>query len=115
MNVAKSPTEQIRELTSDLSVLEERVDILLAELKERKVADEKRREEIAELRQETAELRQENAVLKQQHQDHIKQVELWDNRPLEFDHAAHWYHIVSSLRIDRHSCPEVTHERFRVQ
>ena len=32
------------------------------------------------LRRELAEARQENAILKQQFQDHIKQVEIWDNR-----------------------------------
>jgi hypothetical protein len=81
LTLAKSPTEQIRELSTDVSVLEARVDTLLDEMKDRKAGDEKRREEITliqreeipELRQELPVSRQENAVLRQQLQDHISQ------------------------------------------
>jgi hypothetical protein len=78
--VAKSAPELIRELTVDLRVQEERLDSLQDEVNQRKAADEKRREEIAELRRELAEDRQENAVLKQQLQDHVKHTELSDAR-----------------------------------
>jgi chromosome segregation ATPase len=78
--VAKSPSEQIREVSTDVNVLEARVETLLDEMKDRKAADEKRREEITQLRQELAGLRQENAVLRQQLQDHVAQYQEWDRR-----------------------------------
>ncbi len=78
--MAKSPGEQIRELTVDLGVLEERVDTLPAEAKEQRAADERRRDEVAELRQELAAGRQEAAVLRQQLQDHVAQYQEWDRR-----------------------------------
>jgi chromosome segregation ATPase len=78
--VAKSPSEQIREMTVGLGVLEERVDTLLAEVKERRAADDKRRDEIADLRRELAAVRQDNAVLRQQLQDHVAQYQEWDRR-----------------------------------
>jgi predicted nuclease with TOPRIM domain len=68
---AKSPSEQIRELVSDLRVLSER--------------DENRRRELERvisktetLQAELATLRQENAVLRQQLQDHVAQYQEWD-------------------------------------
>jgi chromosome segregation ATPase len=71
--VAKSPTEQIRDLVVDLRVLSER--------------DENRRRELERvilksdsLQAEPAPLRQENASLKQQLQDHIAQYQEWDRR-----------------------------------
>ena len=78
--MAKSPNEQIRDLALELRALREREMALRDQFADLKAADEKRREETAALQRETAELRQENAILKQQLQDHIKQVELWDNR-----------------------------------
>lgn len=71
--MAKSPSEQIRELAADIRVAQER--------------DEQRRREVERvvakvdvLQTEIATLRQENAVLRQQLQDHIKHIELWSNR-----------------------------------
>jgi predicted nuclease with TOPRIM domain len=78
--VAKSPTEQIREISTDVSIIKTRVDSLLDEVKERKATDERRRDEIAELRQELSSLKQENAVLRQQLQDHISLYQEWDRR-----------------------------------
>jgi hypothetical protein len=73
VTVAKSPSEQIRELISDLRVLSER--------------DENRRRELERvisktemLQAELATLRQENAVLRQQLQDHVAQYQEWDRR-----------------------------------
>jgi hypothetical protein len=110
--VAKSPSEQIRDLGLEMRALQEREHVLRDQFADLKAADEKRREENEDLRHELAlELRslkerdatrerdvarlrddlteernaraaieKENAILKQQLQDHIKQVELWDNR-----------------------------------
>lgn len=89
--MAKSPTEQIRDLSTELVILRERDAAHRREIEElkthyrhetlrREAADEKPQGDVAELKSETAHLRQENAVLKQQLQDHIKQVEVWDGR-----------------------------------
>jgi predicted RNase H-like nuclease (RuvC/YqgF family) len=93
--VAKSPTDHIRDLTAQVRVLEDRDATRRAELEElksvvrrereeRKGADEKHQNEIAELRRELAETRQEAAVLKQQLQDHVKHTELSDARRWAF-------------------------------
>ena len=73
-------TEEIHELRTELRVLVERDARREAELADRKVADEKRRQEIVELQKNLAASRQETAVLKQQLTDHVKQVEVWDGR-----------------------------------
>ena len=73
-------TEEIHELRTELRVLVERDARREAELADRKVADEKRRQEIVELQKDLAASRQETAVLKQQLTDHVKQVEVWDGR-----------------------------------
>ncbi|MBA4067008.1 MAG: hypothetical protein C0501_25520 [Isosphaera sp.] len=78
--MAKSPTEQIRDLTVDIRVLEQRADNLLEESKNQKANDLKRQDEVAELRRELAAARQENAVLRQQFQDHLAQYQEWDRR-----------------------------------
>jgi hypothetical protein len=71
--MAKSLTEQIRDLASDLRVMQER--------------DDQRRRDIDRvttksdtLQQDVAALRQENAVLRQLVQDHINQYQEWDRR-----------------------------------
>lgn len=71
--MAKSPSEQLREIALELRTLRERDatrerDVVLL------------REEVAEERKARTSLEKENAVLKQQLQDHIKQVEVWDGR-----------------------------------
>lgn len=73
MTVAKSPSEQIRELATDIRLAQER--------------DEQRRREVDKvvtkveaLQAEVAALRQENAVLRQQLQDHVAQYQEWDRR-----------------------------------
>jgi AcrR family transcriptional regulator len=71
--VAKSPTEQVRELVLELKVLTERDENRRRELERVAVKAEATQAEVAVLRQE-------NAVLRQQHQDHIKQTELQDSR-----------------------------------
>lgn len=89
--MAKSPAELIRDLTAQVGVLSER-DVtrraeleglkarLQQELNERKVTEEKAREELVQLRRELAETRQENAILKQQFQDHLAHYQEWDKR-----------------------------------
>ena len=71
--MAKSPSEQLREVASDIKVLYER--------------DENRRRELERLiakyeaaQTELAAARQENAVLRQQLQDHISQYQEGDRR-----------------------------------
>jgi hypothetical protein len=71
--VAKSPTEQIKELALEFRSLKER-----DATRERDVAQ--LQDELTEERNARVALERENAILKQQLQDHIKQVELWDNR-----------------------------------
>jgi predicted nucleic acid-binding Zn-ribbon protein len=78
--VAKSPNEQIRELTTDVRVLEAGNEALRAQLADLNTADQRQQEEVTRLRSELAESRQEVAVLKQQLQDHIKQTDLADGR-----------------------------------
>ncbi len=71
--MAKSPSEQIRELATDLRVSQER--------------DEQRRREVERvvskvetMQTELAELRRENAALRQQLQDHLAQYQEWERR-----------------------------------
>ena len=71
--MAKSPSEQIRELVAELKILAER--------------DENRRRDVERLTRksedlpaELALLRQENAVLRQRLDDHLKRVETWSAR-----------------------------------
>ena len=85
--MAKSPTEQIRELTTDVRVLEAGNESLREQAAYLKATDQKRqdenvelRRELTELRRELADIRQDNAVLKQQLQDHIAQYQEWDRR-----------------------------------
>ncbi len=89
--MAKSPSEQIRDLSTEVGILRERdairrreieelKDSLQRETESRQAADEQTREEIAELRGELAGLRQENAVLRQQLQDHLAQYQEWGRR-----------------------------------
>ncbi|VTR94264.1 unnamed protein product [Gemmata massiliana] len=89
--MAKSPTEYVRDLMAQVGVLQDRdatrraeLDELKTrlrqELAERKLAEEKARDEITQLRRELAEARQETAVLKQQLQDHVAQYQEWDRR-----------------------------------
>ncbi len=85
--MAKSPTEQIRDLALEMRAIAERGAAFrdhFADLKEqdRKRQDENAelRRELTELRRELAESRQETAVLKQQLQDHIAQYQEWDRR-----------------------------------
>ncbi|HEY1189230.1 MAG TPA: hypothetical protein VGE74_16375 [Gemmata sp.] len=66
--MAKSPSEQIRDLVSDLKVLTERDDNRRREV-------EKLSAKVETLQTELAAERQERAALKQQLQDHIKQTE----------------------------------------
>ena len=73
MTVAKSPTEQVRELVQELKVLAER--------------DENRRRELERIttkvdcmQVEIADLRRENAVLKQQLHDHVARYQEWERR-----------------------------------
>lgn len=89
--MAKSPTEQIRELRTEVELLrageannrteiEELNNRLRREIEAREAADEKRRDDVAELRKELADARQEAAVLRQQLQDHVAQYQEWDRR-----------------------------------
>ena len=85
--MAKSPTEQIRELTIDVRVLENETKSFRAQFVDLKTADQKQQTEIdelrkenAELRRELAEVRRESAVLRQQLQDHLAHYQEWDKR-----------------------------------
>jgi predicted nucleic acid-binding Zn-ribbon protein len=78
--VAKSPTEQIRDLALEMRAIVERERSLRDHCADLKQRDQKREEEVAQLRRELAEVRQENAVVKQQLQDHISQYQEWDRR-----------------------------------
>ncbi|MBN9122675.1 MAG: hypothetical protein J0I06_26600 [Planctomycetes bacterium] len=89
--MAKSPIEVVRDLMTQVRVLEERDGARRAELEElkevvskereeRKAADEKRRDELTQLRRELSDARQEMAALKQQFQDHFTQYQEWDRR-----------------------------------
>jgi len=78
--VAKSPSEHIRDLNLEVRGLTEREAALRTLVSELRAADERRRNEVAEVRKEIADLRQENAVLRQQLQDHVEQYREWDRR-----------------------------------
>lgn len=78
--MAKSPSEQIRELSLEVRAMSEREYALRNYITDMKSDDDKRDEELRELRQELATLRQENAVLRQQLQAHISQYQEWDRR-----------------------------------
>ena len=71
--MAKSPTEQVRELALEVRALREHDDYQEREI--RRLRDQGEEEQQAR-----AALEREVAVLRQQLQDHVKQVELWDNR-----------------------------------
>jgi hypothetical protein len=71
--VAKSPSEQIRELTVQVGILTERDETRQREIN-------RLRDDLDREREERIRLQLENASLKQQLQDHIRQVELWDSR-----------------------------------
>ena len=78
--MAKSPGEHIRELTTDVRVLESANESLRAQLVELKSADQKLQAETADLRRELADARQETALVKQLLQEHIKKTDLADSR-----------------------------------
>jgi len=76
--VAKSVTvadlaEQMRNLALESRGTIELLKQLAKEFDEQKAPNEKHREDISSLRQE-------NALLRQRLDDHLKRVELWDNR-----------------------------------
>jgi predicted RNase H-like nuclease (RuvC/YqgF family) len=71
--MAKSPSEQIRDLVTDLKVLAERDDNRRREV-------EKLTAKVEVLQAELATARQETATLRQQLQDHIKQTDQSDLR-----------------------------------
>jgi hypothetical protein len=71
--MAKSLTEQIRDVASDLRVMQERDEQRHRELERATTKSET-------LQIEVAALRQENAVLRQLVQDHIAQYQEWDRR-----------------------------------
>lgn len=89
--MAKSSVELIRDLQRPCDVLterdgnrRERVEDLVADLEkeqaERKAAEQKHSAEVTEIRRELADARQETAVLKKLLDEHIKKVDLADNR-----------------------------------
>jgi predicted nucleic acid-binding Zn-ribbon protein len=78
--VAKSPSEQIRDLNLEVRAMAERESALRDHITDMKIRDAKRQDELVEVRNELALLRQENAVLRQQLQDHIAQYQEWDRR-----------------------------------
>ena len=85
--MAKTPTEQIRELTTDVRVLEAGNGSLREQVAHLKNTDAQQQGEIAALRNENTDLRRELgetrvelAVLRQQLQDHIKRADLADSR-----------------------------------
>ena len=86
--MAKTPTEQFKEIAVSLKSLDERLESvrkvevveLRRQLDEERAAGRDRDRQLTELRLENAELRQDNAVLKQLVQDHIAQYQEWDRR-----------------------------------
>lgn len=85
--MAKSLTEQLRELVVEIQLLKEREKYRDREQDRRReeLAEERRQRqhaeaEIATLKQEDAVLRQDQAVLRQQTQDHISQYQEYDRR-----------------------------------
>jgi hypothetical protein len=71
--VAKSPTEQFRELSIQVGILIERDTTRQNEIQELKIVIEKERDA-------RAASDRENAALRQQLQDHIAQYQEWDRR-----------------------------------
>lgn len=71
--MAKSPTEQIRDLALEVRALREK-----DEYQDREIV--RLRDEVTKEREARIALERENADLKRQIQDHIKRVELWSNR-----------------------------------
>ncbi|MCE9564709.1 MAG: hypothetical protein K8U57_21970 [Planctomycetes bacterium] len=71
--MAKSPTEQLKEMALELRAIREREEYQGREIT-------RLRDEIADDRKAPIALEKENAILRQQLQEHIKQVELWDSR-----------------------------------
>jgi cell division septum initiation protein DivIVA len=85
--VAKSPSEQVRDLALEVRAIAERERAVREYLADLKARDEKRERDIADLRKENAELRrevsdarQEAAVLKQQVAELTKQKDTGDAR-----------------------------------
>ncbi|HET6573224.1 MAG TPA: hypothetical protein VFG68_06455 [Fimbriiglobus sp.] len=78
--MAKSSTEQIREVAMELATITERLNNFRDSLSERRLANEKLAEKMAELAIQTTDLRQEIALLRQRLDDHLKRVEEWDRR-----------------------------------
>lgn len=85
--MAKSPSEQVRDLALEVRAIAERERAVREYLADLKARDEKREREIADLRKENAELRrevadsrQETALLKQQLADHLKSADTADTR-----------------------------------
>jgi predicted nuclease with TOPRIM domain len=71
--VAKSATEQIRELITDFTLLSERADNLKREA-------EKLEQNDAHLLERVVSLEKELALLRQRFEDHLKRVEVLDSR-----------------------------------
>lgn len=71
--MAKSPTEQIRELTIEHKMMAERETILRRDLNRLMDQHEKLRESVTMLATEIA-------LLRQRFDDHLKRVEEWDRR-----------------------------------
>jgi hypothetical protein len=80
VTVAKSPTEQIRDLALEVRALRERDGFHEREIQRIREDLGHERSEREQEREARAALEIEHAALKQQLQDHLKQVELWDNR-----------------------------------
>jgi chromosome segregation ATPase len=85
--VAKSANDQIRELITDVRVLEAGNESARAQLAELKTTAQKRQSEVGELRNEIVELRlalaearNETALLRRQFEDHLAQYQEADRR-----------------------------------
>lgn len=73
MSVAKTPTEQYREVTNALSTLTERVDNIRNEARDLRTSRDKFTDQANDLRRDID-------LLRQRFDDHLKRTEEWDRR-----------------------------------
>ena len=78
--MAKSPSEQIRELLLEQRAMSEREVVLRRELEHLRELGDRQREDSVEQREEFTLLRQDNALLRQRLDEHLTRVEKWDTR-----------------------------------
>lgn len=78
--MAKSPTEQFREVMMELATITERLNNFRDSMGEQRSANVRSADKVAELTTQIADIRQEIALLRQRLDDHLKRIETWDTR-----------------------------------